>query len=1022
MSSIKKPKTYWRSIESLNGVPSSKDFTHREFQDGASELNDVSRRSFLKLMGASAGLAGMSGCGIRRPKQTLVPYAKMPENVTQGHSQYYATSLNVAGDVTGVLVRSYSGRPIKIEGNPFHSSSQGATNVFHQSRLLDLYDPDRMKTVSNNAQPASLRAFKDHILSMSKDLALSKGDGVVFLMDKQVSPSLSYFLFHLKKKYPKMTFLRYEPFNQDVLESVDYDFTGKHRSRIYNFEQANVVMSLDSDFLGIHENQVRYTKSFIARRDSASNNMNRLYVLEPHMTVTGGKADHRFRIKASQMEGFLWRFLQSFLRKKSLPNSTQLINMCRKGILETPLDFDHDVIDLIVADFLKNQGKSLLIAGSRQSEKVHQLVLLLNYYLNNFNKTILFRSPSAESDFFVGQDSLGSIQRLSKMIQQEEVRTLCVIGGNPVYNAPSDLSFSRLLSQVPEVIHLTESFNETSQQSKWVVPLKHDLEMWGDVESGDGSLSIVQPLIRPMWDSLAVLEFIRLFFGKEQSDYALTRQYWRRFYSVDFESKWRRWLHDGVVSGPTKPSNVSRQSVKLDSFISKIELAPNLGSARDDIEIVFSRSTQLFDGRFANNAWLQELPDTVTKMVWDNAALMSQSTAMLLGVNKGDLLGITVGLKEVQIPVFIAPGHADFSVTLPLGYGRQEVGRIGQRTGVDVYPLRSTGSMGYLLNAKFKKSQGAYELVTSQEHGSMEGRAIFREADLEEYKKDPHFAKKGELPEVAPPPLKSLYEEVSYDEGLQWGMSIDLAKCTGCNTCTIACQSENNIPIVGKDEMSNGREMHWIRVDRYFEGNQDDPDMVVQPVTCLQCENAPCEQVCPVAATVHDSEGLNAMVYNRCVGTRYCSDNCPAKVRRFNFFDYNQRNPQSVKKKKVHMFDYLREPDGSIREMMNPDVTVRMRGVMEKCTFCIQRINGTKSTLKASGKTYKDGDIKTACQQACPADAISFGDILDKKSKVSTDKSSNLTYSILEQLHLKARTSYKASVMNPNINIKKVLG
>jgi molybdopterin-containing oxidoreductase family iron-sulfur binding subunit len=579
-------------------------------------------------------------------------------------------------------------------------------------------------------------------------------------------------------------------------------------------------------------------------------------------------------------------------------------------------------------------------------------------------------------------------------MEEGKISTLIILGGNPVYNAPSDFNFSDVLENVPNSVHLSPGFDETSYKTTWHIPQSHYLESWGDCRATDGTLSVIQPLIAPLYESHDNIEVLSLITsGIEKKSYDVVYENWKNYLqSGDFDQIWRRILHDGVLADNQMP--IVTPSVNGNAINDYLQRNPIRVIVPDhnNFEINFNVAPAVYDGRFANNGWLQELPDTISKLAWDNAAFMSQKTADHLGVKNEDVIVLTLEEREMALPVWILPGQAHFTISVAVGYGRTRAGRVGDNVGSSAYTIRSQQSFNVGLGLTVRKTLDTYPLANTQDHGSMEGRPLVREATLEEYSSNPNFAEEM----VKHFPLVSLWDEYSYDEGYQWGMSIDLNACTGCNACTVACQSENNIPIVGKEQVKNGREMHWIRLDRYFAGDLDNPEMVHQPVACQHCEMAPCEQVCPVAATVHDDEGLNVMTYNRCIGTRYCSNNCPFKVRRFNFFNYTKDLPEIV-----HM-------------VQNPDVTIRSRGVMEKCTYCIQRINVVKITAKNENRTVKDGDIQTACQQACPSEAISFGNINDPKSQVVALKQNNRTYDMLAELNIKPRTSYLAKLRNPN--------
>jgi MoCo/4Fe-4S cofactor protein with predicted Tat translocation signal len=1006
MSSINKDnklidKSYWRSSEDVQNTSEFQEKKTREFAVGASELtDDVSRRDFLKIMGASIAFAGVSGCAVRRPERHIKPYAKQPEDVIPGKPSYYATAMAVSEDVVGLLVESHEGRPTKIEGNPAHSQSLGKTGLFQQASVLDLYDPDRLKNVSNSQGVVSIMGAYSELRAK---LELSKGERVAILTETQVSPTFHRLINRLQSDYPNMSVYRYDSVNRDNQTQGLHLVTSDWIVPQYDFSQADVIVSFESDFLGPELSSVKYAKAYASRREPELGHMNRLYMFESNYSTTGAKADHRFRIKRSDIEFVLWKVADKLFSnlKASIPTdiSSQLSKAAKRfdGIEER-------VIDELVKDLLSSKSKSLLVAGPNQSETVHALVFLLNKLLGNEGASVhYFPLPFAEQSY-VAKSSLESIETLAGRMKSQSIDALLIFGGDPAYDAPVDVNFSKLLKSIPLSVSVSSHANETTELSSYVVSRSHYLESWGDLMAVDGSVSIVQPLISPLYTSVSDIEVLLGLLSLKQSGYAAVRQT-QKVGAASFS--WDQWLHNGIVLNAAKSQSFS---LRGSGFSSAIISQLKNKAVSEGLELSFVADNSLYDGRFSNNGWLQEVSDSITKLTWDNAAYMSPATARKSGLTKGSLIELSASGYRLKIAVYVLPGHADDSITLPLGYGRTTVGRIGSGTGFNAGALRTVDAFDSQTLATLIKLKGSYELASTQDHGSMEGRPLAREANLEHYEKHPDFPKHM----VEHPPLKSLYDEVVYDKGYQWGMAIDLSKCSGCNVCLVACQSENNIPIVGKDQILNGREMSWIRIDRYFEGDENNPRIIDQPVTCLQCEQAPCEQVCPVAATTHSSEGLNDMTYNRCIGTRYCSDNCPAKVRRFNFLDYHQKNPQSVDKDRKHLFDYMKEPDKTVQMQFNPDVTVRMRGVMEKCTYCVQRIGSAKKLAENENRLLKDGEVVSACQQACPSDAIAFGNILDESSKVFKIKNRDRDYHVLEQLHLKARTSYLACIRNPN--------
>jgi len=979
-----KGKDYWRSLDQLAASPAFREILAREFPEGASEMkNALTRRNFLTLMSASLALAGLTAC--RRPVEKIVPFVKAPEEMIPGIPEYYATTMPLGTSALGVVVESHEGRPTKIEGNEKHPSTLGRSNTWMQASILDLYDPDRSQRPVHEGKEQMWADFVSFWKTLYPQYQQSKGKGLAILIDSNSSPTVARLRAEFGEHYPAASWTCYAPVSQEnIYRGIEWA-TGRVYHPYYQPEKAAVILSIDADFLLTENENIRHTHGFANSRrvKSVQDKMSRLYVVEPSYTATGGMADHRLRLNNSQLTAFVGTLL------KELENRDLDLPFLPDLNLEATTAFDQKWISALADDLLKNRGRGLVLAGRRQPPLLHMLVYILNHTLGNIGETVIYRDLSDTED-----SSLSGLTSLVKNIRDGQVETLIILDGNPAYNCPADLEFSQLLSQVQHSIHLSTSRDETSQQVSWHIPLSHYLESWGDARAADGTLSLIQPLIAPLFDSHSTIEMLHLInHGEEESSYQLVRKTWESILPASAgEKRWRRILHDGVLAGSQLPRispPVEKRSVE--NAVSGISVKAEK-PGKQSLEVVFQASPAVYDGRYANNGWLQELPDTVTKLTWDNAALISPVTAQALALKNEEVIVLTLGNRELAMPVWILPGQADFCVSLPLGYGRTAAGRIGNNTGFDTYRLRTSSGYDAAKGLTIRRTNDSYALSSTQDHSSMEGRPLVREATLGEYREKPDFA--GEM--VEHPPLQSLWEEHSYDKGYQWGMSIDLNACTGCNACTIACQSENNIPIIGKEQVKNGREMHWIRIDRYFSGSLENPQMVYQPVGCQHCEMAPCEQVCPVAATVHDAEGLNVMTYNRCVGTRYCSNNCPYKVRRFNFFNYTNQYPETIKM------------------VQNPDVTVRSRGVMEKCTYCLQRISEAKINAKNEGREVADGEIKTACQQACPADAIVFGNIRDPQSAVSEAKKNNRKYEMLGELNLKPRTSYLARLRNPN--------
>ena len=993
-------RTYWRSLAELDKSPESRAFLEREFPEGASELSEgITRRDMITLLGASMSIAGLAGCDIvRRPVEQIVPYVNAPEDMVPGIPRFYATTMPFGRSAYGLIVESHEGRPTKIEGNPAHPSTLGASSARIQASVLGLYDPDRSQTVRLKGEPKSWTDFVTAWAELSKAHTADGGAGLAILSESFSSPTLARLASEFRARYPRATWATYEAVSDENRLAGLRSATGRDLDLMLRIDQASVILALDADPLLTDPEMIRHARGFAAgRRAGASGGaMNRLYVVEGVFSLTGAMADHRLRLESRQIAPFL-----SALAARLVPAAAGAEAPAAAAVSGV----DPRWIDALAKDLLANRGKGLIVAGDRQPAAVHAAVCALNESLGNTGKTVSY--------FETKDATLPSVSSLASLVSAMKggtIQTLVILGGNPVFDAPADLDFAAAMAKVPHSITLGHAVDETSSKSEWHVPRAHYLESWGDARALGGTLSIVQPLILPLFGGRSSVEVLGLMVAdKERPAYDIVRDTWKPILGeAEFDTKWNRVLHDGLLAG-SELAEVA-PGVKPDAIAALgSQAAPG---SPNGLEIVFVPSASLHDGRFANDGWLQELPDPLTKLTWDNPALVSPKTAETLGLVTEDVVRVESAGRSLELPVCVLPGMSDGVVALTLGYGRSQAGRIGSGVGFDAFTLRSSGAPGFESGAKVTKLGRRYSLSATQEHGSMEGRPIVRESTLTELRSKSASAEAHA--ENAPPAPKggaasalgvfpehtphfSLWDPHTYDRGHQWGMTIDLNSCIGCNACMTACQSENNIPVVGKDQVKRGREMHWIRVDRYFSGDPSgSPEVVYQPVPCMHCEDAPCEQVCPVAATVHDGEGLNVMVYNRCIGTRYCSNNCPYKVRRFNFFNFTKDKPESLKL------------------AMNPDVTVRSRGVMEKCTYCTQRINRVKIDAKLAGREVRDGDVKTACQQACPAAAIEFGDLRDASSRVAKAKADPRNYALLEELNTKPRTTYLSKVRNPN--------
>ncbi len=971
---------YWRSLEELAGSDDFQEALHREFPKGASEwVDSVSRRGFLKVMGASLGLAGMTGC-VRLPLEPIVPYVRQPENVIPGRPMYYATAMTLGGYANPLLVESHLGRPTKIEGNDQHPASMGGTDIFAQASLLGLYDPDRSQTVMSMGDVRSWQGFLTAIrgpLSAQKAL---QGAGIRILTPTISSPTLADQLRNFLKVYPQAKWHVYEPVNRDnALEGAKLAFGQPVETR-YDLSKADVIVSLDADFLyaGFPGN-TRYIRDFAARRDPDAP-MNRLYVIESTPSSTGAKADHRLPVRAAEVESVARELALGF------------------GIGGTATGWSGErakFLATLAQELHAHQSASIVIAGDHQPPAVHALAHAINVKLNNGGKTLFYADPVDANP--VNQTE--SIKDLVADMNAGKVDLLIILGGNPAYDAPADLDFADALKsgKVPLRVHHALYQNETAELCQWHVNATHELEAWGDARAYDGTVSIIQPLIAPLYNGKSALEFVALLSGQaDATGYDLVRSYWQKQHTgADFEQFWRKSLHDGWVEGTTfAPKSATAKSSVIDAPQTE---APDSNA----IELNIRRDPTIYDGQFSNNGWLQELPKPMTKLTWDNAILIGPKMAQRLNIATEDVVELELNGKKTTGPVWIQAGHPDNSVTVFLGYGRKRAGRVGTAQGFDAYALRTTAAPWIATGVTIRKTGETYKLASTQGMQSMDTpngdhRPLVRETTLEEYHKEPNFAKEEETP-----PELTLYKPYPYkEEDYAWGMTIDLNSCVGCNNCMLACQSENNIAVVGKEQTQLGRHMHWIRVDAYYQGDRDNPRAFFQPVPCMQCENAPCEVVCPVGATNHTTEGLNDMVYNRCVGTRYCSNNCPYKVRRFNFLLFQDWDTPQYKM------------------MRNPDVSVRSRGVMEKCTYCVQRINEHRIDAEREDRKINDTELQTACQQSCPAGAIIFGNINDPNSKVSKLKAQARNYSLLGELNTRPRTTYLAEVRNPNPELK----
>jgi len=998
--------TLWRSQGERENSPAFAEDLAREFTPGVTEVhaeqdeNGLSRRDFVRLMGAATALTGVGLTGCRRPEAHLVPFAKSAEWTIPGKYLYYASSMPTSAGAVPLTITTADGRPTKIEGNPLHPASNGSTDVFAQASILGLYDPNRSKEITRYSVKVS-RADLDALIAKIRSTAGSNGgDGLAIVVGKENSPTVERLRTELASQFPKLLWVQDEAIqtNENSFDAL----LGIGVRPVYDFEKADVILSLGSDFLNPSESGLGFAKGFAKRRDPKNSvgTMNRLYVVENHFSLTGGMADHRLRVRASEIGDFTAALAKVIATKSG---DTPLSSLAA-AYPSTEVSFDPAWVNGVADDLITAKGKGVVIAGTGQSAAVQALALGINNTLGNLGSTINAVQTTAKP--------AATLADLSKAMGSGSVKTLLILEGNPVLTAPVELNIVNLIAGVPETLHLSQFADETSKVTHWQVPAAHYLESWGDARSIDGTVSSVQPMILPLWNGVSSLEILASLAGEKVDGPSVVRNTFAAVSKTSTDTAWNEFLRNGFADGTAWP--VSKPSLNASAAAAAMQSAPKADPK--DFEVVFLRSSSVDDGRYANNSWLQETPDYVTKLVWDNAALISPADARMLGIKDGDWLKITAGDRSIEAAALIAPGHVDKSLSISLGYGRKGVSHVMDKVGFDAYPLRDSSKLCFRGAVKVQAlPKESYVFVRSQEYNNMEGRNLARVGTLATFQKQPEFASEmdGELPK----PI-SIYPNPPLTSDLQWGLSIDLNSCIGCNACIVACQAENNIPVVGKDQVRRGRDMAWIRIDRWFasaDHKEESLEMIPMAVMCQQCESAPCEAVCPANATVHNEEGLNLMAYNRCIGTRYCANNCPWKVRRFNWFDYNERPLDEL------YYGPL-APKGmadSLKMSKNPNVTVRMRGIMEKCTFCIQRIEEAKiaRSVKAGASDVTKTPLpafKTACQQACPSESIVFGNINDPKSAVSEAKADPRTYSSLAYLNTRPRVTYMARIRNPN--------
>ncbi|MGK4004081.1 TAT-variant-translocated molybdopterin oxidoreductase [Sorangium sp. So ce1036] len=987
-------KAYWRSLAELLDEPELREAAARELAGREAPPDAVSRRSWLKLLGASMALAGVSGCSAR-PADKIVPYVRTPPEVTPGILRYYATSLELDGFATGVLVENHEGRPTKIEGNPEHPASLGSTGVHEQAAVLGLYDQHRARAARRGVTPAAWQAFVAQFGAARED----RGAGLRFVLRPTGSPLIADLIGRILARYPLARFTFHAPARSPhPARGAELAFGAPLQAQ-HDFRAADVILSLDADFLASMPFSVAYARQFSERRrvGSPTGAMNRLYVVEPALSPTGTMADHRLRARPSDVPVLAAAIAAELvLARGARPGAVPTEAL---GALE-PLRArvraeDRRFVEAVARDLARGAAASVVVVGERQPAPVHALAHLMNAALGNERAAwttarTLITAGDAEQD----------LPALCDEIRRGGVDTVVLLENNVVYTAPADLELSTLLRSVPNRAYLGLYEDETAASCDWFIPAAHELEAWGDARAYDGTISMVQPLIEPLFQGRTVAEVLAVLAG-ERTPRArdLLREAWRaRRGGADFDAFWEDALRRGLVQGSAAPPE--RPPLRADGVATALGLLAALVPASAEVlEVAFTVDASVYDGRFANNPWLLELPDPVTKLTWDNAALLSPSTAKALGVESEDVVDLELEGRTLAIPVLVAPGHADGAVSLALGYGRSGAEAVAAGVGANAYRLRTTKAPFFASGLSVRKRPGAkHPLALTQAHFGLRGRPVALSVPLAVYREHPDFTEafKGPVPSLLPASIPPPGDPGPHE---QWAMTIDLSICTGCSACVVACQAENNVLVVGKDEVLNSREMHWLRIDTYYAGDPREPEVVHQPMLCQHCEKAPCEYVCPVNATTHSPDGINEMTYNRCVGTRFCSNNCPYKVRRFNWFDYTEHRAYN---------------GGLARLQRNPDVTVRERGVMEKCTYCIQRIRRAEIAATIERRPIRPGEVVTACQQACPTRAIQFGALAHEGTEMVAWRGEPRSYVVLHDQGTRPRNVYLARVDNEN--------
>jgi molybdopterin-containing oxidoreductase family iron-sulfur binding subunit len=1016
-------KTYWRSLADLIEQPGheqARAYLDQRIPDHQELFGDAfSRRRFMQLMGASiafAGAAGLAGC--RYEKDHIEPEDRRPEGYIPGVPKFYASAMEVGGAAYGLLVTAYDGRPIKVDGNPDHPATGKGSNTWMQASILELYDPDRSRTVERHDGkrhlPASWKDFEQAAHDIASAMSQGGGKGFHVLSEATSSPSVAALKRELLSKYPQARWHEWEPLSHDTeREGMRVAFGRPLRVHL-NLDKARVIAAFDADILGDHPDSLRHARDFAAGRDPDGNRtaMNRLYAVESTYTSTGASADHRLPLRSELVKPFLLA-LEQQIQGGSPAGSGALGEKKVASFLA-----------VLAKDLAENKGGALIAVGHRQPPEVHALAARINDLIAGDTVSYTDDPEPTRGPHWV------DLQELTSAMKSGGVDTLFILGGNPVYDAPSGLDFAGALGKVRQSFHLSSYADETSAACSWHLPRAHYLESWGDARTWDGTYTIAQPIIDPIFGARSTIDVLKHLVGRgDTASVDLVKQAFDQLVGGGGELAWRKAVHDGYAPAPLPPFKGSPAKFTTTPLTPTQELGTGQGAgksiANGQLEICFIPSAA-YDGRYANNAWLQEVPDPFTKVTWDNAALVSPKTAKALGIAHEEIIEVTVGDRKAEVVTYVMPGQAPFSIALPIGQGRTRAGHVGglaqddvHPVGFDVGPVRAAAAL-MVSGARVRGTGKHYRLSATTDHNAIDklgmdtvqkrAPELIKESTLDGYRHDPRFvvaeARTADEAILTDPARfagenRSLFKEHRYEDH-KWGMTTDLTKCTGCNACVIACQSENNVPVVGKEQVWRNREMHWLRIDRYFEGDPDDPHLVNQPILCQQCELAPCEQVCPVEATVHSTEGLNEMVYNRCVGTRYCLNNCPYRVRHFNFLRWD-------------WYKEMDDPRAKVRQLLfNPEVTVRSRGVMEKCTWCVQRIQNVKIKAKNDHRPIRDGEIVTACQQACPTDAITFGDLNDEGSQVAGRQKLPRAYALLAELNTRPRHIFLARITNPH--------